>query len=228
MTGSASLLLLMLLSAQQGGAVSGNAGAERVGVEQLGTGQRTDVVGSEQITTRSREVPAAPVVIRSSASSQLTEGKPQVNTSQLTSDKPTADAPVSGSTTKQGRNVRAEILRGDDRCDPQNSAERDEACDRVIETRSAEFSAPDVQPLSPEQNLMVRQQSLADSGRDLNSATRRLANGEIDSSNAHLAVSAMALVPPKPAEEEKPGQDMSANDAIVSAIVSGMQGTPYQ
>lgn len=227
MTGSASLLLLMLLSAQQGGA-SANTGTERTGVEQVSSGQHTDVVGSEQITTRSREVPAAPVGLRSSASTQLTEGKPQVNTSQLTTDRPNAEAPVSGSTTSQGRNVRAEVLRGDDRCDPQNSEVRDETCNRVIETRSAEFAAPDVQPLSPEQNLMVRQQSMADSGRDLNSATRRLANGEIDSSNAHLAVSAMALVPPKPVEEEKPGQDMTANDAIVSAIVSGMQGTPYQ
>lgn len=147
---------------------------------------------------------------------------------QLTRERPTAEAPVSGTDRRQSRNTEAEALVGEDRCDPEQPTLPNGRCRHVIETRAAEFRAPDIQPLSPEQRLLVAQRELAPASRDAGTAARRLANGEIDDSNAALAVASMALGGRPPSDNDRKGEtvEASAVDAIVSAIISSMGATP--
>ena len=167
----------------------------------------------------------APTQVRPLAQVTAERGRSDAG-AQLTREAPTAEAPVSGTDRREGRNTRTEVLEGEDRCDPEQPRLPGEVCRRVIETRAAEFRAPEVQPLSAEQRLLVAQRELDTASRDTGSAARRLANGQVDESNAALAVASFALggsTPPADDRKEEPTAP-SAVDAIVSAIVSGMGG----
>ncbi len=171
--------------------------------------------------------PAAGATVRSLAQVTGERGRSDAG-AQLTRGRPSAEAPISGTDRREGRNTRMEVLEGQDRCDPQKPGLPGERCRDVIETRAAEFRAPEVQPLSPEQRLLVAQRELAPASRDAGTAARRLANGEIDDSNAALAVASLALggrPPPDDGRKEEP-MEPSAVDAIVAAIVSGMGANP--
>jgi hypothetical protein len=179
-------------------------------VDQIGTPAYSAVTTAPQVGTPVRTVPPATVAPKTSAASQLSNNRPS------------AAAPPSGSTRKQGRDTHTEALQGTDNCDPQNG-QADEACKRVIETRSDEFSPPPSEPLSAEQSLMVSQQK-TDSGRDVTAATRRLANGDIDDSNAGLAVSVMGTTTSSTDDPTAKVESNSTTDAIVSAVVNLVQG----
>lgn len=131
-----------------------------------------------------------------------------------------AEAPASPTRRAEGRNTSTVVPTGPDRCDPQNGG-ADPACARVIETRAADFPAPNPEPLSPEQRLLATQNEQRLVPNDLNAAARRLANGEVDGSNAALAVASMALNRPAPEERDAETPEL---DAATQAIVAGVIG----
>lgn len=153
---------------------------------------------------------------------------------QLTSAAPDAGPAPSAAARLAGRNTTVDRPNGPDRCDPRADARpapgAAPVCARVIETRAGDFPAPDTEPLSAEQRLMVAQRPLTPMTRDLGSATRRLADGNVDESNAGLAVASLALGQPAPGrdDEEEPVADTSVTDAIVAGVLSaiGQQPTP--
>ena len=208
-----SLIILALLAADQ----SANTTVDQISAPIARPSSATVIsqAGSRstktppQITTPSRDIPASPTASKTTASQQVARTGPS------------ADAPASGSTPKQGRNTQTEVVSGDDRCDPQSGASADDDCKNVIETRSAEFTPPDTEPLSPEQRLMVTRQT-AEVTRDVTNATRRLANGEVDDSNAGLAISSMVTATQPADQGAQPESDTISNDAIVSAIVTSL------
>lgn len=179
-------------------------------VDQIVAPAHSAVTAAPQVGASVRTVPPATVAPKTSAARQLSENRRS------------AAAPPSGSTRKQGRNTHTEALQGTDICDPQNG-QTDEACKHVIETRSDEFSPPQSESLSAEQSLMVSQQK-TDSGRDVTSATRRLANGDIDASNAGLAVSVLGTTTSATDDSTAQMQSNPTTDAIVSAVVNMVQG----
>lgn len=128
----------------------------------------------------------------------------------------------------QGRVTAVVTPRGPDRCDPQRGRILPQGCDRIIEGRAGDFPAPDPQPLSAEQRLLATQRELRPMSLDVGTATRRLANGQIDDSTAALAVASMALGNRAPAndDDEEPATDTSAIDAIVAGITTLVTGAP--
>lgn len=119
---------------------------------------------------------------------------------------------------------------GSDRCDAVADDSEDEACRRVIETRSAEFARPDPTALSPEQRL------LADQGRRETSSSPRLAvrrlaeTGVASDSEEAQGVASLVLRPPTSREDVAAAQERSISEAaaaaLVSAIVSGQPDAP--
>lgn len=146
---------------------------------------------------------------------------------QMTRGAPNANALSSGTERVAGLDTSADRLRGDDRCDPRADRGRSDACARVIETRSAEFQSPDVNPLSPEQRLMVAQRELNERSSMVNDAVRRLGNGDVDDTNAGIVVSALTAQQPPEEETDDVGQP-SATEAIISAVLGGIGVTPPQ
>lgn len=139
---------------------------------------------------------------------------------------PSADAPTALTRRSEGRNTSAAVPSGPDRCDPRIRPQP-AGCDRVIEARAGEFQSPDHQPLSAEQRLLASQRELRPATSDLNAATRRLGNGELDESSLELAVASIALRGPvvQP-EEEEVASEPSAIDAIVAGITTLVTGQP--
>ncbi|MFT3995997.1 MAG: hypothetical protein QM667_01205 [Asticcacaulis sp.] len=196
-------------------------------IEQVGEAKAVspEAARAPQIVKPATGDAAAPPQIAPPSVRREVQGAPKTahgDTPQLTRGKQTADAPESGSTRAQGRNVATEAVSGNDRCDAE-SPDKDKGCDDVIETRSAEFTAPDVQPLSPEQKLLASQKALEDSARDVNSATRRLANGEVDASNIGLAASAIGALKPEDKAEQKTDPAAAQQSAIISTVINIVQ-----
>lgn len=193
-------------------AVSGADLTQMTEVDQIGSRDRT-VVGS----------PASP--FRPPANDQVTaERGAAYSNLDLAGSTPSAAAPPSPSRPADGRDTSAAVPTGPDRCDPRRRP-LPVACDRVIEARAGEFQSPDHAPLSAEQLLLASQGELRPSSTSLTQASRRLASGEPDGSEAGLAVASMALqeaVPP--AREEPPVEDLSALDAIVAGITTVVVG----
>ncbi|MBB5746292.1 hypothetical protein GGR13_001896 [Brevundimonas variabilis] len=140
---------------------------------------------------------------------------------------PSAEASPALSRRSDGRNTTAAAPSGPDRCDPQRSPQP-AGCERVIEARASEFQPPDHQPLSAEQRLLANQRELRPPASDLNAATRRLGNGELDASNVELAVASIALRSSvtSPEEEGDIASAPSAIDAIVAGITTLVTGLP--
>lgn len=159
--------------------------------------------------------------------SQLTAETPRVDAgAQLNSGPRTAEAPASSATPSQSRNIATATPTGPDRCDPQAALRDGADCARVIETRAAEFTPPDHQPLSAEQRLLATQRELRPASTDIGVATRRLGNGEFDDATAALAVASIALGPTTADDEKEEEALPSATEAIVAGIVNMMTGTP--
>lgn len=147
---------------------------------------------------------------------------------QLSTEPGGAGPPPSPGVLAQGRIISVTTPVGPDRCDPQAGRVLPEGCERVIEARAREFPAPDPQPLSAEQRLLATQREWRSMSLDVGTATRRLANGQVDDSTAALAVASMALGNRGPTrdEDEEPTSDTSALDAIVAGITTLVTGAP--
>jgi len=207
MTIAAALVLLVL---------SGTSDATTIDQVASTATRRSNTTKTIQLAPPSKHVPAAPPVVHSSTASQLTTARP------------ITDAPASGSTRRQGRNTTTDVPAGTDRCDPQNAQSSTEACDTIIENRAAEFTPPDTEPLSAEQSLMASQNLMIDGGHDITSATRRLANGDVDSSNAGVAVSAYATDPANQPADQSASKDNQVTDAIIGTVIGSLQGSSSQ
>lgn len=226
-------------------AQSSQAGAA-AGVDQIGarTSGRHDAsvsqigrqTGTAAVTT-SQPVPskrpnefAAPQATAYATPAQINaNADPAPRQTQLTFGPAVADAPSSPTNRAEGRNTATQTLAGRDRCDPRGTTAAAGVCREVIETRSAEFKAPDTQPLSPEQRLIVSQRALAENSQDVGRATRRLANGDVDDTNAGMAIASIMASSARQEQEEEPAPNQpSATDAIVAGIVASLGGQPPQ
>lgn len=205
-------------------------------------GQASATGATQVARPASTEVDVAPPALRDrrvTGSEAPTTGP--VPYSQLHREAATADAgrqlstgpggvgpSPSAAARAQGRVTTVVTPRGPDRCDPQRGRVLPEGCERVIEARASDFPAPDPQPLSAEQRLLATQRELRPMSLDVGTATRRLANGQIDDSTAALAVASMALANRAPAndDDEEPAADTSAIDAIVAGITTLVTGAP--
>lgn len=169
---------------------------------------------------------AAPPTAAHAPPSQINANTRQApSPAQLTFGPAVADAPSSPTRRAEGLNTTTQTLTGRDRCDPRETGAAGGICREVIETRAAEFKAPDVQPLSPEQRLMVSQRALTDNNQDLGRATRRLANGDVDDTNAGMAIASLAVASTSQQPDEEPeSAEPSATDAIVAGIVASLGG----
>lgn len=144
---------------------------------------------------------------------------------QLTKTNKSVDAPDSGSTRSQGRNVTTEALKGNDRCDGKNSG-KGNGCDNSEESRSIEFSSTDTPAGSAEQKLLDSQRAVGDGSVDVNTATRRLASGEVDSSNIGMAASALGTFLPEDKtdkETDKKTEPATPESAIIPNIINMLQ-----
>lgn len=185
--------------------------------------QAGPAIGPAQSVDRSLLTPS-PIASRAPIQSQLTveRGRPDSGV-QLAQGQPSAGPTPSAAARSAGRNLDFETPDGPDRCDPR--AERlAQVCARVIETRAQDFPAPSVEPLSPEQRLLVAQRELPDQSRAVSDQTRRLGAGRIDEDNIALAVASMSQSPSRPAEDDEPAAESAVADAIVSAVVSLVGG----
>lgn len=157
--------------------------------------------------------------------SQLTdEGRSLKPARQLTVAPPTAEGPAPLSTPQEGRTGAIARVEGEDRCDPAKAGQRrDAACVRVIERRSAEFERPREPEPSPEARLLGMQ-SIADAAApDARLAARRLAEGEVDGSQAAQAVAAgREQVRPESPDAVKPETLSPAAQAVIEALRQGV------
>ena len=190
----------------------------------------TSVTTSQPAPSSSPNDFSAPQAVAHTTPTQInTNASPAPRQTQLTFGPAVADAPSSPTNRAEGRNTATQALTGRDRCDPRETVTARGICREVIETRSAEFKAPDVQPLSPEQRLMVSQRALAENSQDVGRATRRLANGDVDDSNAGMAIASMVAAAAGQGPDEEPVRaEPSATDAIVAGIVASLGGQTPQ
>lgn len=178
------------------------------------------VVGAEQITAHrradttdqlSRESAAAPTAAQVATVKEANAPQPQITRErrgtggapQLAQGPRSATAPASAATRADGRRADVVRLGGSDRCDPQAGA-RNADCQRVIETRSAEYSAPRTPTLSPEQRLLLDQER--SETRGVRAAARRVARNEVNpdaldtQALAAISLAQSAEPPAKPAD----------------------------
>lgn len=151
--------------------------------------------------------------------SQLTRSGDRRQTPQLYRGTRTAQPAEPLSIPAEGRTSAVAVVEGDDRCDPSGRAgQRPPACERVIETRSSEFTR-EVPVMSPEQRLLAEQRSRTGFGQQ--SAARRLATNSGDPDElSEQAIASVALrqgVTVADSEEE-PAALSSDVAAIVQAI----------
>ncbi len=178
-----------------------------------------------------RVVPSAPATDRSArpgTERQLTQEPSGASVgAQLTSGRPTAGPSPTAAQRAMGRITTVDRPQGEDRCDSRSPRGETGICARVIETRAGDFPAPDPQPLSAEQRLLVAQRELNPQSRDVTSATRRLADGNIDETNAGLAVASLTMgQTQRPAEDEDQPVDSSVTDAIVAGVLAVIGQAP--
>ena len=202
--------------------------ANATGAAQVGSGE-TAPISTGPATPRDRTLGgSAPAPANPTPPAQVTSERGRTDAGvQLTTTTPTADATPSPTNRAQGRNTATSTPTGPDRCDPQAGRSLPVACDRVIEARANEFRTPDHQPLSAEQRLLATQRELRPMTTDVGSAARRRAHGQVDESNAALAVASIASQRPLQADEEEEATvDTTAVDAIVAGIVNLVTGAP--
>jgi len=233
-------LLALILAAQQvpprtdvvtppGGQV-GRTGAADVSLSQV-TAAR-DATSVEQLPAD----PAAPRAVVQVAPEQARQGpQPQITRErrgaggapQLAHGGRSAAAPASPATRADGRRTEVVRVGGSDRCDPQAGA-RDAGCQRVIETRSAEYGAPRAPTLSPEQRLLLDQER--GEMRSVRAAAARVARNEVDPDALDTqALAAISLT--RPAEATPPtaadtGLPSGTDAALIQVIEAVQAGLP--
>jgi len=158
---------------------------------------------------------------------QLTsERKPEPQV-QVYKGRRTAETSDPLSRRSEGRVARMERVEGKDRCDPAERAEPHSAhCEKVIESRAAEFAREEPSPLSPEQRIMIAEQ-LRDRASTATAAAKLLAIGSLGASSAEAQeVASIVLKPPpedpkpeKPKDEE-PSDAEAAAAALVEAVIN--------
>jgi hypothetical protein len=131
------------------------------------------------------------------------------------------------STPAQGRVAPpAVVLGGADACATDRPGGRAPAiCARTIEHRAAEFERPAPTPLTPEQRLLVEQQTgvvtPADAARQLGADRGR------PSEAAQSVAAALSLSAPGPSENKHPHMPVSSSDPLVEAILKdALAGNP--
>lgn len=131
--------------------------AGQVDVPQLSDRSRT-LTGSERSATPARAPQQiGPPEQDARGAPQLTAEPRSTRVERQLSEGGTAREPTPISRPSDGRTSAVARVEGDDRCDEEAKAARPDICDRVIETRSAEFARPDPLVLSPEQRLLIDQ-----------------------------------------------------------------------
>lgn len=231
MVDQASVLVLLLLTGQVPPASAqdeSDVSVRQTTVEARGEGTTTTV---DQIGSGDRALGGSPPPVPAPFVSRQVTGERGSAYSRLdlNAGPASAEAPPSPARPSDSRNTNTAALSGTDRCDPQQGP-LPVRCDEVIEARASEFRAPDTEPLSAEQRLLASQRELRPTSTDFSTATRRLASGEIDNSEAALAVASVALQDRQlPTRDEEIPEEPSALDAIVAGIttlVGGQQPNP--
>lgn len=211
--------------------------------------ERRDPVGDnasiDQISTGSRTIPHQPRRTVSPAppsqisrtgdtapAAQLTGERGTRPQRQLNSSGRTAAAPEALSRPADGRTGTVVRVEGQDRCDPAEADSNDRVCQRVIETRAAEFARPAQGVLSAEQRLLIDQQ-LREQPANSRTAVRRLgeAGGDPESIEEQ-GVASIALKPPNAPSRPDPSENPERPelDPAVQAILGiiGVQPPPPQ
>lgn len=173
-------------------------GPEQIQIDQIGTadapGEAAREIGGLQLGEATRTVEAAPAAPVARPVQQLNaepsnaaarEAQPPPapfqRPAQLNEHKATAEPPA-GPPTPFPRRATVDAVSGEDACDPANPAAAEtEACADRIEARADEFAPP---PRSAEDRLMAKSEAPGDDAR---AAARRLAEGDVQNSDAAQA-----------------------------------------
>lgn len=197
-----------------------------VGAAQITATRRNDTVDQLPRTPDQRPaaVQLAPREIATPQPQLTRERRGSAGSPQLGPATRSAAAPPSSATRADGRRTDVVRVGGRDRC---ASAETpDPRCATVIETRSAEFSAPRAPTLSPEQRLLLDQ----DRGemRSVRAAAQRAARNDIDPNALDTqALAAISLgAPIEPTKPAPPDPATAATSDLVSQIVEAVQSMP--
>lgn len=188
MTGATLAAVLALLAA---------GGPEQAQIDQIGApdrpGEAARDIGGLQVGASTRIVepalpapPAGPLdqlntePAQAAAVPDQPPPQPFQRPAQLNDQKATAEAPA-GPPTPWPRRAVVDPVTGEDVCDPANPAAADtEACADRIETRAAEFAPPP----SAEDRLLAETEAAGDDAR---ASARRLAEGDVQNSDAAQA-----------------------------------------
>lgn len=139
---------------------------------------------------------------------------------QLSRGPKTAQPPQPLSRPAEGRQSAVERLVGADRCDPAKP-NLPRSCAMVIENRSAEFTRPDPNGLSPEQRLLLEQEVREGALDPVRGARRLAVTGDSDQSLAAMGVAAAVMRPKEDAaDNDKPNEDVAKAAEIVGAIIN--------
>ena len=167
----------------------------------------------EQITSSGNPSPATPQV-----TSERRQTRPPEQLSRLGK---TAQAPQPLSRPVDGRQTAVERLNGSDLCDPAVAKLPKSRCRAVIENRSAEFSRPTPNPLSPEQRLLLEQE-VREGALDSQNGARKLArSGQAEESLAAMGIAATVLQ-----RTDKPEEREDDNVKKAAEIVGAVIGQP--
>ncbi|TVV70882.1 hypothetical protein [Sphingomonas solaris] len=140
------------------------------------------------------------------------------------------------STPAQGRTGATTRVAGRDRCDPAAKTAARVPCTTVIETRGSEFPPPGVEPLSPEQRLLVEERVIPQRTLDqqqaagdaiARSANRRVGRDGADASApAMQGIASIVLAPPPAAPaREDPTAGLTPEQAAAATSTLGAIGT---
>ena len=199
------------------------APAQQSGIEQIGAQDAANAV--EQVGQRSRDITAPP---RTDAGPP----PPQLTAPGETRGDRSARAPESSSRPADGRTGVVARVEGRDRCDAAEAEEQAANCDRVIETRSAEFVRPDPTILSPEQRLLVEQR-LREPVMTRRTVARQVGTGDPqadDDATQEVASFVQRPTTPAPATERESGvpgvEAITSTAEAIAAIVLGTAPPP--
>lgn len=188
---------------------------------------RASAEAPEQLNDRRGETEASQQVSGRAQSSgpvpQLSAQGDRRQSPQLYVGGRTAQPAPALSEPRQGRTAAVTRVEGLDRCDPGTRAARGEECERVIETRSAEFTRPDPALLSPEQRLLVEQRNRPMTNE--RAAAQRLATNLSDPDEIQdQAIASQVLqtgAPPSDAPEQEPALPAEL-EAVVQGVINAL------
>jgi hypothetical protein len=203
------------------------AGDDPSHIDQLARGDDRPQ-GSPQPRDRAVSAPQ-PSGPRSTVLRQISTGGQEPEQPQLSRTGTAPDETQAAvSSTADSRPQGVARLGGHDRCDPQLAGEEFVRCQRILELRAQEFTAPGPPQLSAEQQLLAEQRA-EDEQPGRSPATRlRLASRDTPDadlqSNQELAALYLARQQAPPASTAPPeDQQAAAGDASLAEILQGLQ-----